>query len=122
MIQKVDLAAKFSAISEHWRPRLVGELNGQEVKLAKLQGEFIWHHHADEDELFLVVRGRLRIEIRGQEAVELEPGQFLIVPRGVEHRPVAEEEVELMLFEPAGTRNTGNVEDSPLTAPNGVRI
>ena len=122
MIQKVDLAAKFSAISEHWRPRLVGELNGQEVKLAKLQGEFIWHHHADEDELFLVVRGRLRIEIRGQEAVELEPGQFLIVPRGVEHRPVAEEEVELMLFEPAGTRNTGNVEDSPLTAPNGARI
>ncbi|MGE5093329.1 MAG: cupin domain-containing protein [Bacillota bacterium] len=121
-MQKVDLAAKFSAISEHWRPRLVGELNGQEVKLAKLQGEFIWHHHADEDELFLVVRGRLRIEIRGQEAVELEPGQFLIVPRGVEHRPVAEEEVELMLFEPAGTRNTGNVEDSPLTAPNGVRI
>ena len=69
-----------------------------------------------------MVRGRLRIEIRGQEAVELEPGQFLIVPRGVEHRPVAEEEVELMLFEPAGTRNTGNVEDSPLTAPNGVRI
>lgn len=122
MIQKVDLAAKFSAISEHWRPRLVGELNGQEVKLAKLQGEFIWHHHADEDELFMVVRGRLRIEIRGQEPVELEPGQFLIVPRGVEHRPVAEEEVELMLFEPAGTRNTGNVEDSPLTAPNGVRI
>lgn len=122
MIQKVDLAAKFSAISEHWRPRLVGELNGQEVKLAKLQGEFIWHHHADEDELFMVVRGRLRIEIRGQEAVELEPGQFLIVPRGVEHRPVAEEEVELMLFEPAGTRNTGNVEGSPLTAPNGIRI
>jgi mannose-6-phosphate isomerase-like protein (cupin superfamily) len=122
MIRKVDLAARFAAISEHWRPRVVGELNGQEVKLAKLQGEFIWHHHADEDELFLVVRGRLRIEIRGQEAVELEPGQFLIVPRGVEHRPVAEEEVELMLFEPAGTRNTGNVEDSPLTAPNGVRI
>lgn len=122
MIQKVDLAARFAAISEHWRPKVVGELNGQEVKLAKLQGEFIWHHHADEDELFLVVRGRLRIEIRGQEAVELEAGQFLIVPRGVEHRPVAEEEVELMLFEPAGTRNTGNVENSPLTAPNGVRI
>ena len=109
MIQKVDLAAKFAAISEHWRPRLVGELNGQEVKLAKLHGEFIWHHHADEDELFLVVRGRLRIEIRGQETVVLEPGQFLIVPRGVEHRPVAEEEVEVVLFEPAGTLNTGNV-------------
>ena len=122
MIRKVDLAARFAAISEHWRPRLVGELNGQEVKLAKLQGEFIWHHHADEDELFLVVRGRLRIEIRGQETVVLEPGQFLIVPRGVEHRPVAEEEVELMLFEPVGTRNTGNVEGSPLTAPNGVHI
>ena len=122
MIRKVALAAGFTAITEHWRPRVVGELNGQEVKLAKLHGEFIWHHHENEDELFLVVRGRLRIEIRGQEAVELAPGEFVIVPRGVEHRPVAAEEVELLLFEPAGTRNTGNVVDPALTAPDGVRI
>jgi mannose-6-phosphate isomerase-like protein (cupin superfamily) len=122
MIQKVELAARLAAITEHWRPKVVGELNGQEVKLAKLHGEFVWHHHENEDELFLVVRGRLRIEIRGQDAVELAPGEFVIVPRGVEHRPVAAEEVELMLFEPAGTRNTGNVVDPALTAPNGVRI
>lgn len=122
MIRKVALAAGFAAITEHWRPRVVGELNGQEVKLAKLHGEFIWHHHENEDELFLVLRGRLRIEIRGQEAVELAPGEFVIVPRGVEHRPVAAEEVELLLFEPAGTRNTGNVVDPALTAPDGVRI
>ena len=122
MIRKVALGARFAAITEHWRPRVVGELNGQEVKLAKLHGEFIWHHHENEDELFLVVRGRLRIEIRGQEAVELAPGEFVIVPRGVEHRPVAAEEVELLLFEPAGTRNTGNVVDPALTAPDGVRI
>ena len=122
MIQKVALAAKLAAITEHWRPRVVGELNGQEVKLVKLRGEFVWHHHEHEDELFLVIRGRLRIEIRGQEAVELGPGEFVVMPRGVEHRPVAAEEVELMLFEPAGTRNTGNVVDPALTAPGGVRI
>jgi mannose-6-phosphate isomerase-like protein (cupin superfamily) len=122
MIEKVTLAGKLAAITEHWRPRVVGELNGQEVKLVKLHGEFVWHHHENEDELFLVVRGRLRIEIRGQDAVELAPGEFVIVPRGVEHRPSAAEEVELLLFEPAGTRNTGNVVDPALTAPNGVRI
>lgn len=122
MIEKVTLAGKLAAITEHWRPRVVGELNGQEVKLVKLHGEFVWHHHENEDELFLVVRGRLRIEVRGQDAVELAPGEFVIVPRGVEHRPVAAEEVELLLFEPAGTRNTGNVVDPALTAPNGVRI
>ena len=122
MIEKVALAVKLAAITEHWRPRVVGELNGQEVKLVKLHGEFVWHHHENEDELFLVVRGRLRIEFRGQDAVELAPGEFVIVPRGVEHRPVAAEEVELLLFEPAGTRNTGNVVDPALTAPNGVRI
>jgi mannose-6-phosphate isomerase-like protein (cupin superfamily) len=122
VIEKVSLAGKLAAITEHWRPKLVGELNGQEVKLAKLQGEFVWHHHADEDELFLVVRGHLRIELRDDRAIELVPGEFVIVPRGVDHRPVAREEVELLLFEPAGTRNTGNVDDPSLTAPNGVRI
>jgi mannose-6-phosphate isomerase-like protein (cupin superfamily) len=122
VIEKVSLAGKLAMITEHWRPKVVGELNGQEVKLARLQGEFIWHHHAAEDELFLVVRGHLRIELRDDRAIELDPGEFVIVPRGVEHRPVARDEVELLLFEPAATRNTGNVEDSPLTAPNGVRI
>jgi len=122
MIEKVSLAAKLAAITEHWRPKVVGELNGQEVKLVKLQGEFVWHHHADEDELFLVVRGHLRIELRDDGAVELDPGEFVIVPRGVEHRPVALEEVEILLFEPAATRNTGNVEHPTLTAPNGVRV
>lgn len=122
VIEKVSLAGKLAAITEHWRPKLVGELNGQEVKLAKLQGEFVWHHHAEEDELFLVVRGHLRIELRDDRAIELDPGEFVIVPRGVDHRPVAREEVELLLFEPAGTRNTGNVDDPSLTAPDGVRI
>lgn len=121
-IEKVSLAGKLAAISEQWRPKVIGELNGQEVKLAKLQGEFIWHHHAEEDELFLVVRGHLRIELRDDRAIELDPGELVIVPRGVEHRPVARDEVEILLFEPAGTRNTGNVDDPSLTAPNGVRI
>lgn len=122
MIEKVSLAAKLAAITEHWRPRVVGELNGQEVKLVKLQGEFVWHHHAGEDELFLVVHGHLRIELRDDRAIELDPGEFVIVPRGVEHRPVASEEVEILLFEPATTRNTGNVDHPTFTAPNGVRV
>ena len=122
MIEKVSLAARLAAITEHWRPKVVGALNGQEVKLVKLQGEFVWHHHADEDELFLVVRGHLRIELRDDRAIELDSGEFVIVPRGVEHRPVASEEVEILLFEPAGTRNTGNVDHPTLTAPNGVRV
>lgn len=108
-IEKVSLAGKLAAISEQWRPKVIGELNGQEVKLAKLQGEFIWHHHAEEDELFLVVRGHLRIELRDDRAIELDPGELVIVPRGVEHRPVADTETEVLLFEPATTLNTGNV-------------
>ena len=115
-MEKVNLAQKFSLFDEHWSPKIVGELNGQHVKLAKLQGAFVWHHHEAEDELFWVVKGRLRIEFRDR-AVELEPGEFLVVPRGVEHRPVAEQETEVLLFEPAGTRNTGNVVDLRLTAP-----
>jgi len=120
-MHKVNLAEKLALISEHWRPKVVGELNGQEVKLVKFQGTFVWHQHECEDELFLGVRGRFRLEFRDR-AVELGPGEFIIVPRGVEHRTVAAEEVEVLVFEPAGTRNTGNVEDSALTAPSGVRI
>ena len=108
MTDKVSLAEKFAAFNEHWSPRIVAELNGQQVKLAKFRGEFVWHHHADEDELFLVHRGRFRMEFRDRE-VTLEAGDFIVVPRGVEHRPVADEEVEVILFEPAGTLNTGNV-------------
>ncbi|MFN8574991.1 MAG: cupin domain-containing protein [Gemmatimonadaceae bacterium] len=119
--EKVSLSDKLSRISEHWRPKVVGELNGQEVKLVKLQGEFVWHHHEQEDELFLVLHGHLRIEFRDR-AVDLAPGEFLVVPKGVEHRPVAEQETHVLLFEPAATRNTGNVDHDTLTAPDGVRI
>lgn len=116
---KVNLAQRLAQIGEHWRPRVVAELNGQEVKVVKLFGDFVWHHHEQEDELFLVLRGRLRIEFRDR-TVELNPGECLVVPRGVEHRPVAAEEVELLLFEPAATRNTGNVLHPRLTAPDGA--
>ena len=105
----INLAEKLSRFSDHWHPRIVGELNGQHVKLAKLQGEFVWHDHADEDELFLVLRGRLRMEFRDR-VVELGEGEMLIVPRGVEHRPIAGQEVHVLLFEPAATKHTGNVE------------
>ncbi len=120
-MEKVNLAEKFAQFSEHWRPKVVGELNGQEVKLVKFKGAFVWHHHEVEDELFLVVRGRFRVEFRDR-AVELQAGEFLIVPHGIEHRTVADEEVEVLLFEPAATRNTGNVEGSIFTAPLGDRI
>ena len=112
----VDLETEFSGIHDHWRPKVVAALNGQEVKIAKVKGEFVWHHHDDEDELFLVHKGTLRIELRDGEIV-LGPGQMAVVPRGVEHKPVAEEEVEMLLFEPSGVRNTGNVEHEQLTAP-----
>jgi mannose-6-phosphate isomerase-like protein (cupin superfamily) len=120
-MQKVNLAEKFAVVSEHWRPKIVGELNGQEVKVVKFLGQFVWHKHEAEDELFLVWRGRFRVEFR-DHAVELGPGEFLIVPRGVEHRTVAEEEAEVVLFEPAATRNTGDVVDPTFTAPSRVRI
>jgi mannose-6-phosphate isomerase-like protein (cupin superfamily) len=107
-LEKVNLAAKLASFSDHWSPKIVAELNGQQVKLAKLQGEFIWHHHESEDELFLVVRGRLRMELRDGD-IWLDEGEALVVPRGVEHRPVAEEEVHILLFEPASTLNTGDV-------------
>jgi mannose-6-phosphate isomerase-like protein (cupin superfamily) len=107
-MQKVNLAAKLALFDDHWHPRIVGSLNGQLVKLAKVLGTFDWHHHEDEDELFFVVKGELVIELRDTE-VRLTPGEFFIVPRGVEHRPVAREETHVMLFEPASTLHTGNV-------------
>ena len=106
----VNLEAAFETIEEHWEPKLAGEMNGQAVKLAVVSGEFVWHHHADADELFYVHRGELTIEFEDRPDAVLEPGEFTIVPRGVEHRPVATEETEIMLFEPLGTVNTGNTE------------
>ena len=111
MPDRITLAEKFAAFSDHWHPRVVAELNGQQVKLTKFQGAFVWHHHEHEDELFLVHRGSFRMEFRDR-VVELRAGDMIVVPRGVEHRPVADEEVEILLFEPAGTLNTGNVRDA----------
>jgi GrpB-like predicted nucleotidyltransferase (UPF0157 family)/mannose-6-phosphate isomerase-like protein (cupin superfamily) len=107
-MEKVNLREKFARFSDHWRPKVVGELNGQQVKLVKFEGPFVWHHHENEDELFLVVKGRFRMEFRDRN-IWLEEGEFLVVPRGVEHRPVADEEAHVLLFEPASTLNTGNV-------------
>ncbi len=107
-MEKVNVAEKFAGIPEAWKPRIAGELNGQMVKLGKFKGPFVWHHHENEDELFLVVKGRFRMEL-GDRHIWLEEGEFLIVPRGVEHRPVADEEAWVLLFEPASTLNTGNV-------------
>lgn len=116
----VNLNEKLAQFDDHWAPRVIGELNGQLVKIAKVQGEFVWHHHEAEDELFYVVKGELQLLFRDRE-VTLRPGEFCIVPRGVEHKPVAKEEVHLMLFEPASTLNTGNVQ-SDLTHDNLERI
>lgn len=109
-LECVDLDAAFATFSEHWSPRVVAELNGQHVKLVKFKGEFVWHHHEHEDEMFLVHRGRFVMEFRDRR-VEVGAGQFVVVPRGVEHRPVAADEVQVILFEPATTLNTGNVEN-----------
>ena len=113
-MQKINLAQKLSLIGDHWNPRIIGELNGQLLKLVKFQGPFTWHHHENEDEMFLVVKGRFRMDYResnGDREVWIEEGEFIVVPRGVEHRPFAESECEVLLFEPASTLNTGNVED-----------
>ena len=118
---RVNLTNSFAAFTEHWRPKVIAALNGQEVKLAKFRGEFVWHSHADADELFLGWRGNFRVEFRDR-IVELGPGELLVVPRGVEHRTVADEEAEVLIFEPAATRNTGDVIDAKFTAPNGVTI
>lgn len=106
-MHKINIPEKLSLFHDHWNPRIVGELNGQHVKLVKFQGEFVWHKHDDEDELFYVLEGQFTMEFRDR-TVELHKNEFLIVPRGVEHRPVAEKEVSVMLFEPATTVNTGN--------------
>jgi mannose-6-phosphate isomerase-like protein (cupin superfamily) len=119
-MEKVNIGEKLALFSDHWNPRVVGELNGQHVKLVKFQGEFVWHDHAAEDELFLVVRGSFRMEFRDR-SVPLNAGEFLIVPRGVEHRPVADQEVEVMLFEPAQIKHTGDVK-SELTVHQFERI
>jgi mannose-6-phosphate isomerase-like protein (cupin superfamily) len=118
---KINLKNKFALFSEQWRPKVVAALNGQEIKLVKVQGTFPWHHHDGEDEFFLVWKGRFRIEFRDR-TVELGPGEGLVVPRGVEHRTAADEEAEVLVFEPAATRNTGNVVDAAFTAPDGARV
>jgi mannose-6-phosphate isomerase-like protein (cupin superfamily) len=107
-MDKVNVRQKLAQIDDHWSPKIVGELNDQYVKLVKLQGEFVWHHHEHEDEMFLVVKGRFRMDYRDRH-VRLEEGEFLIVPRGVEHRPVGLEEAHVLLFEPTTTLNTGNI-------------
>lgn len=109
-VEKVNVGQKFSLFDEPWSPKISGELNGQHLKLVKLLGEFVWHHHDNEDELFFVVKGRFRMEFRDRSEW-IEEGEFIVVPRGVEHRPVAEEETHVMLFEPASTLNTGDVEN-----------
>jgi mannose-6-phosphate isomerase-like protein (cupin superfamily) len=116
MSDVVNLERAFGSFDEAWKPRVAAELNGQEVKLVKLRGAFEWHHHEAEDELFLVVKGRLQMELRDRTVV-LEEGEMLVVPRGVEHRPVAQEEVHVLLFEPAGTVNTGNLRNERTVEP-----
>ncbi|MDH3268501.1 MAG: cupin domain-containing protein [Ignavibacteria bacterium] len=115
-MNKVNINQKLSLFHEYWSPKIVGELNGQYVKLVKFKGEFVWHKHDNEDELFLVVKGKFKIEFR-EKTVEVNENEFLIVPKGVEHKPVAEEEVSVMLFEPKTTLNTGNIKNE-LTKPN----
>lgn len=109
-MEKVNLAVKFILFQDYWHPRVAGELNDSYVKLAKLKGEFVWHHHDAEDELFLVVKGRLLIRLRDRD-IELDEGEFVVIPKGVEHLPVAQDEVHVLLLEPKSTLNTGNVQD-----------
>jgi mannose-6-phosphate isomerase-like protein (cupin superfamily) len=113
-MNKINLNQKLSLIKDHWNPHIAAELNGQYVKLVKFQGPFTWHHHENEDELFMVVKGRFRMEYREAEteqSIWIEPGEMIVVPRGVEHRPVADDECEVLLFEPVSTLNTGNTEN-----------
>lgn len=115
MIRKVNLSEKFDLFHDHWSPKIAGEVNDSHVKLVKLQSEFVWHHHENEDELFLVVKGHLTIKLRDGD-VELDPGEFVIIPKGVEHMPVAAEEVHVLLLEPKSTLNTGNVQSDRTVA------
>ncbi len=114
-MEKVNLTEKLSSFTDYWSPKIVGELNGQQVRLVKLKGEFVWHHHDHEDELFLVLKGQLTMRLRNRDVV-LNEGEFFIVPRGVEHLPIALEEVHVLLFEPAATLNTGNVQSDRTVA------
>jgi len=119
-MEKVNLAKKFASFDEQWSPKIVGKLNGQCVKIVKVQGEFVWHHHDVEDEMFMVIEGRLTIKFPDRD-VTLEKGEFLIVPHGVEHKPVAEEEAHVLLFEPRATLNTGNVRNErTVEAPEAI--
>lgn len=117
----IDLAEKFASFSEHWRPRIAAQMNGQDVRLVKTQGVFPWHSHPDAEEMFLVFKGVFRVEFRDR-VVELGPGQMVVVPRGVEHRTASDEEAEVMIFEPSEVVNTGDAEVSAFTAPMGVRV
>jgi len=117
----VDLEQKFGGFSDHWRPRVAAQLNGQDVRLVKVQGVFPWHSHANAEEMFLVWKGRLRVEFRNRIET-LGPGQFIVVPRGVEHRTAADEEAEVMIFEPSEVINTGDAPPSDFTAPSGQTI
>ncbi len=118
-LETVNVDQKLASFEEHWRPKIVARLNGQEVKVVKIHGAFPWHHHADVDELFFGWKGHFRLEFRDR-VLELGPGDLAVVPRGVEHRPVADEEAEILLFEPAEVLNTGNIVDAEFTAPKGV--
>ena len=117
----IDIADKFAAIEEHWRPRVAAQLNGQDIRLVKIKGAFPWHSHPEADEMFLVWKGGFRMEFRDR-AVDLAAGQFIVVPRGVEHRPVADEEAEVLLFEPSEVINTGDAPVSAFTAPRDVAV
>lgn len=119
-MKKINLNEKFSLFNDHWNPRVLGDLNGQQVKIAKVKGEFVWHDHANEEELFLIIKGTLKLVFE-KETVTLNEGEILIIPRGVAHKPIAEEEVWLLLFEPASTKHTGEVK-SPLTQNEQNRI
>ena len=121
MTAKISLDEKFSLFTEQWQPKIVAAANGQEVKIVKVKGEFPWHCHDNEDEFFLVWKGRFRVEFRDR-VVEMGPGECLVVPRAVEHRTRADEEAEILLIEPANVVNTGNVIDAEFTAPTGVTI
>jgi mannose-6-phosphate isomerase-like protein (cupin superfamily) len=118
-MEKINLAEKLSGFREHWRPKIVADVDDYHVKVAKLKGEFVWHHHENEDELFLVLKGRLRIRLRDGD-VELEPGELVVVPKGVEHCPASDEEVHLMLFERRGTLNTGNLRNERTVEPERI--
>ena len=120
MVEKINLEEKLGQFDERWSPKLIAELNGQHLRLAKLEGQFVWHHHDEEDEMFLVLRGRLTLKFRDGE-LQLKPGELAVVPRGVEHLPVAGEETHVLLFEPASTVNTGNL-DNDRTVRNLERL